>query len=291
MLQLQNKNGFSIVFALGLVLLLSFIGLYLLEYMIPFSRNIKWVENSSIAFYESYSGIESALYWVSQNPVGYTDTDATSWYSYGVVGEWTNIPARWNSQYDTSRNRLSMEDPIQIIVWNDLLDGWGTDAIHLLVRIPDLDNINSNDETFNSAISDDIILWQLSSDDSSLTVETLITEWDINIDKIKHSQEYKFWDKWGLPLSGSRERFSTFYARECVLDECILKITVINPLISSTTNTPIPYLEYSIVSDQTIPLQSSQISSTGNSNGFQKTLNVTVPQQVTNAAFDFTVFQ
>jgi hypothetical protein len=37
------------------MLVLSFTGLYLLEYMIPFSRNIKGIENASQAFYESYA--------------------------------------------------------------------------------------------------------------------------------------------------------------------------------------------------------------------------------------------
>jgi len=56
---------------MGLTLLLSFTGLYLLEYIVPFSRNIKDVENASQAFYEGYAGVEDALYTISQNEIGY----------------------------------------------------------------------------------------------------------------------------------------------------------------------------------------------------------------------------
>jgi hypothetical protein len=55
----------------------------------------------------------------------------------------------------------------------------------------------------------------------------------------------------------------------------------------------IPYLEYKIKLNDTykIPLRYSRIKSYGKSYGFQKHLEVKVPQQTTNEAFDFTVFQ
>ncbi len=60
-MQYKNTSAFSIVLALGLMLLLSFTGLYLLEYIVPFSRNVKGVENASKAFYQSYAALEEAI--------------------------------------------------------------------------------------------------------------------------------------------------------------------------------------------------------------------------------------
>lgn len=44
------------------MLLMSLIGIFLLEYMIPFSRSVKGVENATNAYYQAYGGIEEAVY-------------------------------------------------------------------------------------------------------------------------------------------------------------------------------------------------------------------------------------
>lgn len=65
-----SPQAFSIVFALGITLLLCFMGLYLLEYMVPYSRNVKGIEFASQAFYESYAGVEDAMYDYNQAYAG-----------------------------------------------------------------------------------------------------------------------------------------------------------------------------------------------------------------------------
>lgn len=87
----SSPKAFSIVFALGITLLLCFMGLYLLEYMVPYSRNVKGIEFASQAFYESYAGVEDAMYLHSQNTIGYQTGISLSpsiqeEYSYTIIG-------------------------------------------------------------------------------------------------------------------------------------------------------------------------------------------------------------
>ena len=101
----KNK-WFSIVFAMWMVIIISLTAFLILEYMIPFSRNIKWIENSSKSYYEANSWIEEALLFVNQNMVGsesWTVLSSTSvWSSFNVNATWTTLPApwTWNSSYD-----------------------------------------------------------------------------------------------------------------------------------------------------------------------------------------------
>jgi hypothetical protein len=131
---MKNKktSGFSIVLAMGLVLLLSFSSLYLLEYMVPFSRNIKWIENASQAFYEGYSGVEEWLLqvysWGIWEDYGEIQSGVQV-YEYSVIwsGSIIPIPEEGNSEYNSNWNRISQEEPISLLIWDDSLDeSWGT---------------------------------------------------------------------------------------------------------------------------------------------------------------------
>ena len=98
----------------------------------------------------------------------------------------------------------------------------------------------------------------------------------------------------GTLLDGTPSNFTAFYVSNCnsAGRECVLKISVINPLVSTLIGSPkIPYLEYRLYSNAVIPLRSAIVSSQGKSYGFSKKLKIQVPQTTTNAAFNFTVFQ
>lgn len=296
----QSTHAFSIVLALGLTLLLSFTGLYLLEYMIPFSRNVKWVENASKAFYESYAGIEDALYDASQNEIWYVNSDSFAGYDYDIDAMGTVLPKSGDgdSWYDADRNQISQEKPLQILIWRGRLSwGLGSDRIRMSLRIPDLDRDSTFDESFDTSPDDDIIFWQLASQSDVLSASwSLIDETDINstldVSATPSSTAYEFWQQNGVRLDGTSQQFRGFYNANCVwANECVLKIAVIHPLEGSVSNTSIPYLEYQIITDAPIPLRFSQIESDGSSFGFTKKLKVALPQRTTNAAFDFTVFQ
>lgn len=300
----NNTKGFSIVLALGLALLLSYTWLYLLDYMVPFSRNIKWIENATKALYESYGGVEDALYAISVNNTGYEVTGVTSQgYEYDVDGIWQSIPAVWlgTSDFDANWNKLSQWDPIQLKVGQDRLNGWWPDRIRISLRIPDFDGNGSRDNLKTSDGDDDIILWQLSSSTDSISTRDgeFISESDINWDIDPAESLWNSWvsshGEWVM-VDGTDRTFQWFYnnnSSPCdnVANECVLKISIINPLISSSNDATIPYLEYQVLTDRDIPLRYAQVNADGTSFWYTKNIQVAVPQQTTNSAFDFTVFQ
>lgn len=304
MIKNQNTSWFSIILAMWLVLILSFTGLYLLEYMVPFSRSIKGIENASQAYYESYSWVEDSLLSIYSGNIGidYSKNFITVQdFEYTVVSSWLVIPVawKWNSEYDNDWNQISQTKPISLLVWNDRLDGGGNNRIRLSLRVPDIDDNELPDNLNIVDGTDDIILWQLSSATDSISSRpgSLITEFDINISLDEESLWAITTLSEGVILDGTNRSFEWFYnsnSSDCddTNNECVLKISVINPLISSNAGSSlIPYLEYQIHIDRVIPLAQSYITSQWKSYGFTKQLEVSVPQQSTSSAFDFTVLQ
>lgn len=275
----------------------------MLEYIVPFSKNIKGIENSSKAFYQSYIWVEEQLlqaysWWIwhetTADPFSTEAIDAE--HSAIVLGSVIPQPERWNSEYteDASMSQLSQEKSIQLFIWNDRLVWNDNDHINLEIRIPDLDRDTTYDEAFNTSPVDEIVFWQLSSENDSLSASgSLIDESSIHNNAINSSNPYRFWvaKNW-VKLDWDEEDFNIFYDSQCRgSNECVLKISIINPLVSNSNNTTIPYLEYRITTSADIPLPETYISSRWKSYWFSKWLEVVVPRQTTNAAFDFTVFQ
>jgi len=91
-MQIKNKSAFSIVIAILLVLIMSLLVLYILEYMIPYSKNVKWIENSSNAFYQAENSIEDWLY-KFKTRTDFSDYSKNFWtnsvdYKYDTTSSW-----------------------------------------------------------------------------------------------------------------------------------------------------------------------------------------------------------
>ncbi len=283
---------FSIILALGLMLLLSFTGLYLIEYIVPFARSVKGVENASQAFFESYSGIETSLYdiyswdiWDEFTKVSATDSD----HNYTVEANGNLLPPvwKWLSPNDHNWSTLSQNEPIQLLVGRGRLIT-GNNRIRMDYRVPNIDGWTQEVLKIWDGI-DDIILWQLSS-----SQEVLFTESGslINESQINSPSRLNLWPQRGTKWDGSSERIRDFYNSNCSgsTDECVLKVTLIRDLVSSDDSI-LPYLEYQLRFSEPVPTRFARISSIGKSYGFSKKLELAVPQETTNAAFDFTIFQ
>ncbi len=298
----KNKKWFSIVLAMAMALVLSFTGLYLIEYMIPFSKNIKWIENASQAFYQGYSWVEEWMLLTYSGSIGtnYSKTASSPQdYQYDVTSVSTLIPDawKWNSDYDTDWNTLSGDNSISLLVWRNRLNTW-VNRIRLSLRVPDFDGDTSPDALNTADGIDDIILWQLSSETDSMSSRSwsLLTESDINSGVTNRS----LWSgvglaDWVLQNGDSTNNFQWFYGNNSSpcsssTNECILKISIINPLISNSLGN-IPYIEYQILTNTAIPLPRAYVTTQGLSYGFTKTLEVDIPIRQTNSAFDFTVLQ
>ncbi len=292
----HSRQWFSIIFALIVLVIASSMSLYLLSFIVPYSKNVKWLENSSKAYYIASSGIEQALWDISQNDLWYETTttfSGASSYSYSIDSQGDQIPEpkKGNSNFDTDWNRIWYADPIQLAIGDDLVSNWGN--IRFDFRVPDLDQDgNFSDQLIAGTSNDIIVTWQLSSSSDSLipsSTGAFITSPDINT-----SSSFSLASRPWVTLDSSPATISSFYTNNCRSGElCTLKLSVIGDLsVSDIGATPIPYLEYQIdTSGQDIPTRFTQIESSGRSFWFQKDITSRVAQLTTDQAFDFAVFQ
>lgn len=291
----KNTSWFSIIIALGLSLLFVLTGLYLIEYMVPFSRSTKGIENASKASYEWLSWVEQSLYAISQNLPWYSENKTLSmWinkdFSYTITGSWILIPeiGKWNG-LDTNWNKLSQTEPIQLSVWNNTLT-----SINLSLRVPRFDG---NDKSLWSG-SWALILWQLSSlTDSVVATASWATMGAIQYSDIPINSWIGtinlFWKNGNNinDFSVQNTLWNFYSSLGCGTQNCVLRISLINKLPQPSWTLEYPFLEYKIQTSNPIPYQITDVSTTGISNGFSKKYNIRVPQATTSAAFDFTVFQ
>jgi hypothetical protein len=287
----------------------------IMEYMIPFLRNIKWVENSASAYYLAYSWLEDWLYFRYTNTweleikdtgalislwnYGYTSTESeyetiSSWYQYETISSGKTLPApwTWDSEYPDNENNywnyntISMWNPIQLSVWYWYITS--IDDLKISFQVPMVDHIKREIYSWN----ENVINWQLSSETQTLNsiseslIKSLdIRQWDDSEKKIKMSDK-----NWRL-INWETKRFYDFYNENCGDGKrCILRFSVINP-IKQSNGADIPYLEWKLLTTHNIPLRYSRIESTWKSYWFARTLNIRVPQSTIAEALDFTVFQ
>lgn len=285
----NNTTWFSIVLALGFTLLLSFTGIYLIEYMVPFARNISWIENSSKAFYQSYWAVEESIYrtyewgvWF-EPPVNPLAAASPVDNAYSVTSLWNVIPEVWrgSSFLNNNLNIISQNIGVNLFVGNNAFSSLPRN-LRAEFSVPDFDGDSSPDSLQTST---DRLLWQLSDGQLSLTSRDLVG-WDETLTNLFTNNANSQW----YMLDGSTQYFSQFYASNCITKDCVLRFSVVNPLISSDGWT-MPYLHYRIVGSSNIPFQESYISAQWKSYGFKKDLEVVIPRPATNSAFDFTVLQ
>ena len=307
MKKLQNKKWFSLIFAMWLVLSISITIIYLLEYVMPFAKDTKWIEFSSNAYYQSTSAVEDGLYYVATNDLWDETSDPleihrnsglSEWYNeidrkntdfgYDVIARGNTIPPvwEWNSEFDPDWNKLAIGEPVQLEIGEN---NWSNATISL--RIPDTGFWEGD---YVQTMTWWIISWQLSSENGTLISGTGST---IGREMLKswYENEFNFANAYndGKTLTDEEISFPIFYNNcNAVGEKCTLKLSVINDLIlDDYHNTPIPYIEYKIEGANDIPLRYTRIRTSGFSNGFKKDLYIKVPQQTVNEAFDFTVFQ
>ncbi len=321
----KNNSWFSIIFAMWYLVILSMIVIVLHEYLIPFSKNVKWIENSSNAYYQSLAWIEQALYdkkslalWNEK----ILETSGRIKYKYEIFASWSVLPPawKWNSDFDKDWNKIWFWEPIQLRLINKNID-WSD--VEFYFRVPDLDWISSTTENLIEPViwEQKIINWQYSgswfvlnsSTWSMITVDN-INSWNIQkldskiwiiiwasierekinpIDS-KPTINFENFDDWwnSTNIDNYTENINI---TPCSSTTCTLKISIINKLVveKNWINQEIPYLEYKIVfpSWTTVPTRFIRIESDWISNWFKKNLKIKIPQYTTIWAFDFTVFQ
>lgn len=305
----NNKQWFSILLAMWITLVTGMIAILILEFIIPFSKNIKWVENSSTAFYQSYSGIEEAMWFISQNDLWVGNTESfvqanPQDTAYSVASMTTIIPPtwKWNSEYNTDWNRFDNNFPIQLVI-PDATPSIDFSNVDFTFRIPDELN-NSNNVEWNDASQLYIINWIITgiSDPNG-------TKWDwddvpvvlngINTQLIRKNEiwnvDISIWNREWRTIDWITCDITEFTTNSCSwisnIYDVTLKMSLVDQLILDNGSS-IPYLEYQIdFWSDSVPGRYTQIETSGKSYGFRKNMDIKVPQQSTNQAFDFAVFQ
>lgn len=295
----KNNYAFSLPLAMWIVVIMSLLAYTMLEYIVPFSRDIKWVENSSKAYYQASSSVEEWLYYLnvdrtsetSDNYIPFPSSDISN--TYKTVSTWSVIPPawEWNSQYDSDWNTISQWNPIQLSIWNGYLD-LSVDNFNLYIRVPDLDNNIFTDITL-SWWTIPIINWQLSSLNNTLYAswsKIIANNIDDDIISGYENGQTLDWKNWS-DIYWVSSSFENFYDNNCISSGCIFKASVINPLVDSSNWSYISYLEWKLETGNNIPLRYIKLETSGKSMWFRKDIEVKIPTETVNEAFDFTVFQ
>lgn len=275
---------------MSLTVAMTLLAYFFLSYILPFARDIKWIENTSSSYYEAYSWIEDAMYFIKTRTdltqEYSTTSSASAWYSFSTTSSWNIIPtpSKWNSEYDSNFDRISYNEPLQLEVWKLWSISWSN--VRFYFKVPSI----SSNKTL-SWWTTPVINWILSSATNSLiSTWSYITANDINTNNwtIAFTFDTKVWAK----LDNTAQTFQWFYTDNCTWSKCSLKISIISDLTLSTVWTLLPYLEYKIDFGSTMaPLRYTKIDSKWQSYWFSRDLDVSVSQQTVNQAFDFAVFQ
>lgn len=303
--KIYNTKWFSIVLAMWITLVVWMISILILDLIIPFSRNIKWVENSSAAYYLWYAWVEESLWFLWQNDLWTNDslpfTTTATGSQYKLQSTTSIIPPVWkgNSEYDTDWNRLEPNIPIQLKLNTSNIN---FDTATLIFRVPDLneDEILTNDWSFPNN-EEPIINWIISWLDENWSPVALYWKDDtgnrnyIRKEQINNSSFTIWYYEW-FTLDWDDCELQDFYKNSGVCNwkwvdsKWELKLSLIDNLTLANDKI-IPYLEYKIDFWVDIPWRYSQIETAGKSYGYRKSIDIKVPQLSTNQAFDFAVFQ
>ncbi|MFA5917669.1 MAG: hypothetical protein WC850_05550 [Candidatus Gracilibacteria bacterium] len=301
-MQNNNKKAFSLIIAMFLMIITNLLALYLLEYIIPFSRNTKGMENGTKAYYEANKGIEDVLFSMKKEDAyfetGNTMTGSNLGYYYSLTSTGKTIPLLGDgtSEFGSGYNKISISNPVQLLLKGVI--NWSN--VKFYFKVPQFDGSTSTPIVFTggAATTDPIINWQLSSDTETLNSSgSQIMYSDIcdsQLGTCFSPYYYNISGKQGYTLAGTGESFETFYndaSNNCFNSGCILKLSIVNELLTNDSR-KIPYLEYKIDFDSTnVANYYAIIRTSGKSTGYRKDLKLYIPQQTTIEAFDFTVFQ
>lgn len=296
----KNHAWSALIITIFVTMILIIIAIYLLEKIVPFSRDIKWVENGNISYYRANTALNSALLSMSGSDPSIENTINTltngSGMIYRITASGTTLPqtGQGNSEYDKNWSILAPGKPVQLLLSNN-----AALTQKFSFRVPDLKWDGSFSQTLSGTAMLPIINWALSASGDTLQASgsystTGVFLWGSYIMATLATSGTVIFDnsKVWLTLSGSSTDFSSFYTSNCTttLPKCTLKLSLINPLILTTGETA-PYLEYQAIFSTAVPLQTAVIQTEGYAGGFRKNITRYIQQMTTNEALDFTVFQ
>ena len=129
--------------------IISVIAIYLLEKIVPFSRDIKGIENGNVSYYRANTALNEALLTMSGSDPsiqGSSGTMATG-NVYQITANGNTLPRSGlgNSEYDKDWAILAPGKPIQLVLNSASSLNWT--LTNFKFRVPDLDKNGSWVET------------------------------------------------------------------------------------------------------------------------------------------------
>ncbi|MBB1565074.1 hypothetical protein HG430_003475 [Candidatus Gracilibacteria bacterium] len=308
----KNKKAFSLIIVMGLVLLSVLLGMNIINYIIPFSRDIVGFENAARSYYLANSGLEAGIYKLGEQENNLTpiSTDYLSKNFKNIqkseadklsnavtiitenLGTVEPKPGNGDSEFDRDYNTISFGQPIQINV--SKIDNLSDLSISF--KVPKTD-FSSNFELVGEDTKP-YLSWQLSSEKGFVNSgeDGAIKKGQINNKEINIGAGLI-----GEALTNSGKiklNISTAKTQYCgAVETCILKISLINDLkikldvSGQEKEVNIPFLEWKLVGKKNFRFRYADLVSQGKATGYIRILEAKIPQTTVNEAFDFTVFQ
>lgn len=307
---IPNKTGSALIITIMIVMILSITMIYLMEKIVPASKNVKWIENSTIAYYNGDTSVEQALLFLNSS-TPWTESWVTKpasqprGFNMQIIASWATLPGiwDWNSDFDKDWNRIWPGEPIQLAISNNITDWW---QIKFYFKVPDMHNWATI--TLSWWVSLPVINWALSWSGKSIfaswsqitasgsDIYPSTSSWFVTLNtSIGENLDWSWWTlaefyNWVTSFTPTTWLWTGW--SDCSLYNCSLKLSIVNSLVS-TNNEIIPYLEYRIDmwTNPSLPLQYAIIKADGYSYGYKKSLKKEKQQTTINEGFDFTVFQ
>lgn len=155
-----------------ITVIIIFIAIYLLDKIIPFSRDIKGVENGNIAYYQANTALNEALLSMSGGDPSY-ETGSSSVangsgmiYKVTATGSVLPKPGQGNSEYDENWSILAPGKPIQLVLKSSAIN-WGAVGTYFIFRMPNLDGTIAS-EALTGGTTRPIVNWSLSASGDTL---------------------------------------------------------------------------------------------------------------------------
>lgn len=303
----KKHSWTALLIGLFVTLFLSIFVTSFLEKALRIGQSVKSVEQSTQAYYQATSIIETQLN--NNNELRkkpWTTTGSTVFSGFTgsiltVTSSGSSIPLawKWNSRYDSNWNIISMDRPVQLVLNQTSFDKIKNGNARVFFRVPRIENL-ANWTSIDSGYSSWIIYFSI------WNASDIFYLWDGNL--IDRSKIWSVWSdtsvqgfqnlRWVIYKNWIKQNDDYLVSFNITNDLCwdfdnylcTFKISMINPVKINNWNI-IPFLEYKIEGINNIPLQFMELDSRGFAGKLIRQRKVDIPQITTNTALDFAVLQ
>jgi len=262
----ETSRGSALLVSIFITGTLIIIMLGLLEHIIPLSRSVRGIENSTVAYYKASTQIETALASLSLKNPGHSLTGTpnlntipqtiatfTGGYAISELTSSIPLPGDGTSEYDKNWNQISPGSPVQIFI----PPSYGSTFLaqfQLDLRVPKLQQKTSTNADvlvpsdspgttfFSNSTSLPVVFWTI-SDGKNTLMPSMSTLGASPLGVVYDASSINAHNDLGIPQlsamaakdskTGTIDTLANLYSTklgDCTLAGCTLKLTVANVL-------------------------------------------------------------